>query len=740
MTINETQDLIHKLIPEDAPDFEELRLFLNDLLDEKLHPPNSEIKIKIFNKLNWKSCSFKNKHLSKSFDKYVKEELIKTYPVPAYLASLGKITDKNIEKLARAWAAYNAQVLLGLANIQDQDDKYDLLSTRFRLAQTDESYFWLWQALPDLNLSLSDIALKLYKIENSHSDNESELASIIPRYGRTRILEIRKAYVTFLDTKPKIKINQPTRQPKTEQPNEAKRTSLQNDESAINADVIIPQLEDEIQGIDQREQRDDHQDALLVDNRNSPPKIARYSNGMQKKALRLQVRHIIRQKFLFPTDVKVLPIPASQQIFATLLGGFKRENVVDTCLLLSMLTVTNALEWIDIKSLIANKKIREDQGLQQYYRLFKIDISDLKTLEMLELKKNLKREFELPLPPGTIEILLKNESITHEHLQKRITELRRQLRLPSLTAEKIQFALKHLIKRHTSNHFIADLICDASPSHSPAIYYSSVAVNDITSEYAKAVRKLGEGIKNFDPTYIHYRGSDYCGSQQTPQLRLIKSYFKLIRSRVHQQTYHHEQFNEYSLYMWHLFLLLTSIRPVNHAPGNLDQINTKAGLIWISDKENRTTGSSGRFIPLCPFLIEAIDDYKKYLENFNFIYGSVDLTTNILIRDILSNKRPLLHLYKEKWLPITPSLVKSRMSKIFPLPLNWGRHFGRDYLSNTSKVPVYLIDSIFGHEPPDQEFLNPFSSTGINDLKKVANAYQEMAQELQLERMNIDVI
>lgn len=741
MSIHNTEELIHKLIPDIAPDFLELRLFLNDLLDENFHPPISENNIDIFYRLDRKSCSLNNKQLSEIFDKYKKDGLIKAHQVPAYLASLGKITNKEIEKIARKWAAYNVQVLLGLARIRDQDDKYDLLCTRFRLAQTEEPHYWLWQALPDLPLSLGEIARKL--TESTIKSKGSDLILEMPLNGLIRIGEIRKAYKTFLSNIKKRNVTQTTRKRKIDPSIETKRVSLQTDNSSFPIDELDLPLEDETNGVDSREQRDDQQGAFLVDNGLKPPKIARFSNGMQRKALRMQVSHIIRQKFLFPTDLKVLPLPASQQIFANLWAGLNRKDSVDTCLLLSMLTVTNAEIWMDVETLFKQRKIREVQGLEECYWHSILDISNLKLTQIVDFKKNSEREFELPLPYQAIEVLKEMKPSSQKCLQNRVSDLRRTLDIPSLSLEKIQFTLRHVIKRHTSDHLIADLICDASPRHSPAIYYASVAVQEIEAEYAKATLKLAEGIANFDASYLKsFNQSDFCGSQQTPQLRLVKSFFKLTRQRVQQQTNHFRQFNEYTLWMWHLFLLLTSIRPVNHAPGFLDQIDTHAGLIWVSDKENRTTGASGRFIPLCPFLIEAIEDYTQYLEDFHFKYGMVDLSINRTLRKSFSSKRPLLHLFnnQKKLDPITPGFVKTLMTDIFPLPLNWERHFGRDYLSNNTKLSIYLIDAIFGHEPPDQEMLNPYSSISINELKTAATAYEQMAQDLQLQRMNINVI
>ncbi|MDR9779063.1 hypothetical protein RJJ65_41675, partial [Rhizobium hidalgonense] len=74
---------------------------------------------------------------------------------------------------------------------------------------------------------------------------------------------------------------------------------------------------------------------------------------------------------------------------------------------------------------------------------------------------------------------------------------------------------------------------------------------------------------------------------------------------------------------------------------------------------------------------------------------------------------------------------------IFPMALNWTRHFGRYYLQD--KLPVHVIDAIFAHEQPDQEILNPYSSLSLHDLLPANKIYQQMTQELALQEVKIHV-
>src|SRR5690606_17465484 len=45
------------------------------------------------------------------------------------------------------------------------------------------------------------------------------------------------------------------------------------------------------------------------------------------------------------------------------------------------------------------------------------------------------------------------------------------------------------------------------------------------------------------------------------------------------------QFNSYSIWLWHIILIQTGIRPVRHAPGLLNQFDFKRHTLWVSDKE-----------------------------------------------------------------------------------------------------------------------------------------------------------
>lgn len=201
-----------------------------------------------------------------------------------------------------------------------------------------------------------------------------------------------------------------------------------------------------------------------------------------------------------------------------------------------------------------------------------------------------------------------------------------------------------------------------------------------------------------------------------------------------------EQFNAYGIWLWHIIMIQTGIRPVVHAPGVLNQLDFIAGLFWVSDKEERQGQEQGRLIPLSKFLIIAIQNYIEYIKEFASLHNVIYSSEQFPIDDILNSRQPLIQIFSKNpkgFSGITPSKVRYQLKRFFSHQDNWLRHQLRSMLVN--RAPEHLICALYGHEHPDQEAMHPMSSLSINELKGISNYLDEIACELNLKQVEVTV-
>lgn len=778
---------IKKLVLECDPESTQMRSVYLDLLREAQHSI-SDIDWSLLDFPNWehgKITKDKDK-LLQIHRKYCDNNQIDKYPVSAYLTSLGEAIGTKNEQIAYQWAYANVLVMLEIVELNEEYIK--LLCRKFRMAHISTSNnAWIFGELPTLPSSLSAIVEALKTLEEKYEqliENSSKRKATVKS---KQVTLIRRSYEAVLLKKNRIirprdsnpKTDQDTKTPDAitsdKQPEEVPiQDTIPNDEpfrTTYHSDdddeyppmqEIIFHEQEATAGVDYKESFYDGPREQLVDTNFQTVEGTENSAEQQTFALDTQVLHIQRNSFEHPTSLKVLNLSDSQRVFKALWQGFIQPNsisklnnsqafynfkhlqIIDTCLLMSFLTGSPAVIWLDYQGLINQNKIFYSEKREQLFWFPEIDITNFYLTELNDLKLNKHKKFSLPLPNKAIHILAdsdppQDKMPNRESLKERVNVLRKELDLPLLSPERIRTTLHSTIRRHLGDHYIADLICNTSPHHSPGLFYSSFELPYVEKVYRETVLLLADKTVKFHKNYLkpNYL-PDSCGSQITPVGDLASDFLKQLAKVLDQQKDPLARFNYYSIWMWHIIMLLTSCRPVDHMPGMLNQIDHRARFIWLSDKEIRATSSSGRFIPMCDYLNVAIQDYRDYLDRFSRKYGVIDIQTDSVLQGIKCSKLPLLYLkHEDEWVPISPKLVLNYIKDLFPYPLNWTRHFGRYYLAD--KLPVYLIDAIFAHEAPAHETLNQHSSVSLLEIKSTAQAYDQMAKDLKLERIFVDV-
>lgn len=739
ISAEQTEQRIYKLIPESSPDFEQVRLYLNSLLrlntadtsSPVYHPP-----------LDWPEPTITQEQLAELHQHIVSKQLRVRFPASAYIGSLGLADDNATLEHAMDWAAMNAHVLLSLAGMDEREDLLRVLCTRFRLPlSTPNRYGWLWSTLPKIECNWKQLTELLESQKKDPFLNNDAVNEIIPSDAYARLGEIHHAYDTALTKKAKIdRFNAGPRQ-KLKFPY---RLPLTPEADSTLHRLSFP-IKNPVLQVNQDEQRfDDPQTERLIDASKDTPEFIKDSAAAQAFTTRLTSAHIARRSFELYSEPSILLPEQVQALFSSLHTSItdstytNEDHQADVLILISLLTSTAIKDLQSIKSFINSKHIVSYKNKKNSNNLlWKVDLevpSSGRKYHQHHLERN-KKFFYLPLPPllhGTIKNGL-HASDKLKNIEDRIKFHANRSGIVLLSAGRIASALHTIIRRHTDDKILADLICGYSPKHSSALYYSSYSSNEIFRIYKKSISFLSANT-NLNLDYLSFKLNISSGSQSLLTVQAATDFMSVLLQSANNSKDKINKHNALTCWLWYAILLLTSIRPVNHIPGMLSQIDLETGLLWVSDKEARST-SAGRIVPICDFLNRAIKGYLNYLNDLKTSLGLEDATLADILDQLEHSKYPLLFFRTEAaWEAAQPVHIIKLTEGLPVYPLNWTRHFGRSFLSGLQ--PDFIINAAFGHEDPDQETLNPFSSMPLQQIKQLAGSYDKLADSLQLKLPN----
>ncbi|OOS07791.1 hypothetical protein SAMN02745664_12110 [Moraxella cuniculi DSM 21768] len=477
-----------------------------------------------------------------------------------------------------------------------------------------------------------------------------------------------------------------------------------------------------------------------------------YSAAQMHQRMQAKFHHTNQNEMFLSTSLRYLSIYSIQALFAKLWQYFLDPSVtklsLNVCdiqrsvalLLLSLYTGRTIFELLtDIE--------QKSCGIVEYRRggaicrlIVRLDItpSRIKTGHVHKVLANQSTVMHLPLPSQLIKAV---DASSADYLDDVIRLLKQELNMPVLSKGRIQTALYGFMSRNVCTSQIASIITGRNLHKRADLWYCSVSQEQVFTYYQDAIKTMAQGKPNGIGT-SHLNNSvitnqDYIGSQNCPNYALATKFFDYLRQEVIGAKSFIDKFNAYNLWLWHIFLLLTSMRAVDDAPGLLNQFNLDANIAWISDKEGRNSSDSQRLVPICDFLLQAIQDYLAYLKQCQRLYGklSFDLQTNI--HQILNSQRPLLNLMDEHFAikSLSPGVVRQNIHQHFRFKEDWTRHLGQKYLHESS-AQQSLILSVFGHEMSEQESWHKHSSMSVNDIMGLKEHYQGLACLLKLEQIH----
>lgn len=405
------------------------------------------------------------------------------------------------------------------------------------------------------------------------------------------------------------------------------------------------------------------------------------------------------------------------------------NDFASTYLLLSLL-IGQKVELIqkNKRSLIINNSgMFKEQPIWCYQPNLPEHIVDSAIEKLLHRSKGVVILF-LPKQLNSSFTFIKNNNIDVNLIEQRANEVIRYIndkKQTRLTLSRIVNFLSYFLNHQGIDSTERALLLGKGTKFEPGISYYQVSPGKLLSthiDYVKSVLNLAKQplLNAIDVSKSEQR----VGSQLQLKPEKLTKTMALMRERLAllrngRWLYLEEFHNLYTIYVLNLLNLCTGHRPVRHPYERLSIFDLEAGLIFISDKEIRSTFAS-RVIVLPGIAIEQVKLYERHLKTILPYINNLNADSGDYIDRALSSERPLFFFLSKLIVkPVTPTELENQNDDILPLPLNWHRHFMRSWLRKLD-ISGSIIDAWMGHISSGGSPLEQFSEISMANLRDVA--------------------
>ncbi|WP_201583269.1 hypothetical protein [Psychrobacter jeotgali] len=686
------------------------------------------------------------------------------------------------------------QLMLRIAMRQDKHyKKINKLGVRIRMGLNKSAFQEdILETLYDIH-SLSHNVNSHFKAIREYEENkryEEQAGKAKTTHLTAKIAQIRLAYEVVISNKSFIEKNYKSNK---------KSEKIRDDQTLNYIDEITRKIRFKVEhknnNVVASENLADDDPVALLDNNFTPHKKTAKSSQLQQFQVKTNYLHSKRNRFLFASNTRLLKVANYQRLFARLWvlirqGDFS-ERRLSTVLLLSMLTgrqISTIIEEISNSNSQRQFLVKEDNGDTSIKNSINVTLN--RRGKIKRHKKSYSNNFRLPIPPPLQAVLRFNFVVDKGAVESLLKTLKDDLSLHSLSSQHIESALAFIITHQARQPLHADIMTGVEVEHSSALYYTSIKTASLINTYQAAMILLSaqcfeslkdiyfHKVQNVQPIshplgpkslrfwqahrysfFVHMPSllsnskKKYIGSEMSLKDDKCSKFFKLLTNNVH--SYDHslirdlkinndtfiKQFNAYSLWLWHIVQIQTGIRPVNDAPGLLNQFSFSHNLYWVSDKSIRPGEDHGRLIPISDFLKTALKNYIIYIQQFASVHNLIYTEYALPIKKIMQSEVPFLQVFNfksQEFKPIMPSRIKGMLGNFLYHQDNWLRHQLRSML--TDRLDEVYICALFGHEHADQEIFHPMSSLPISQYKaQLSPQLDHVAEKLGLIQVEVDL-
>ena len=658
------------------------------------------------------------------------DKSISDYPLVHYLVAVIN-TPSAYQSTALKWAIFNTQCI-ELLNSKEHTATVANLCRRFRLASTKKEYYWLYNFLPSLPIELEELVKFLKNTETENGELFDKSKESLEKTEMGQLAEIRVIY-TYAHTqserqKRNRQSNPPPQKPSQTDVKKTLRISLDGEKTyQTHFERGVAKQPPEDKTIEKVEDHNFEFNSL------EQCSITAQINNLKNKIL-----HQNKNELMSKPNPRVFDLPTAQYIMQILLEQAE-NSPIHTLLLFSALSLTHYKDLpVFQKNLRVSTKNKE-VSLKPQKCFFKqsFEVSKFKDFVLRKHRLNSVNSFTIPLPQYYLENLSQLKKMDGVEIDSKIQEYLQKIN-KGLTFQLTTQNLPRLISDITLNELgyelESKLLAGENVNNYTPCHYFSIKITDILDVY---IQTLALVCPQLDNKYIEeFKSPITFGSQQVPDIPFVQSFFYQLDHQVRNNPNPFQTLNHYSIWLWHICMLTTSARPSESFPPNLDYIDLDNQLMAVADKEQRYSGTIGRYLPFNNFLHDEIQHYLKYLKHFLHLTKAYLSQEQVqAIQEVFDGERLLLLFYDSKG--YVRNLELSDIQKYcteIALQRNWTRHFARYFFAQYCNED--LIKGIFGHDEAMQELFDRYSGFETTDYDQIRAAQDKLIEILELKSMS----
>ena len=655
---------------------------------------------------------------------------ISKYPLAHYLLALIN-TPSAYQSNALKWAIFNTQCI-ELLNSKEHTATVANLCRRFRLASTKKEYYWLYNFLPSLPIELEELVKFLKNTETENGELFDKSKESLEKTEMGQLAEIRVIY-TYAHTqserqKRNRQSNPPPQKPSQTDVKKTLRISLDGEKTyQTHFERGVAKQPPEDKTIEKVEDHNFEFNSL------EQCSITAQINNLKNKIL-----HQNKNELMSKPNPRVFDLPTAQYIMQILLEQAE-NSPIHTLLLFSVLSLTHYKDLpVFQKNLRVSTKNKE-VSLQPQKCFFKqsFEVSKFKDFVLRKHRLNTVNSFTIPLPQYYLENLSQLKKMDGVEIDSKIQEYLQKINKGltfQLTTQNLPRLLSDIALNELEYELESKLLNGESVQHYIPCHYSSTQIVDIINIYTQILTLT---VPQLETEYLEEFSNPHSfGSQQTPNLPFVKSFFHQLDQRVREHPNPFQTLNHYSIWLWHICMLITSARPSESFPPNLDYLDLDNQLMAVADKEQRYSGTIGRYLPFNDYLRDEIQHYLKYLKYFLHLTKAYLSNEQVqAIHEVFEGERPFLLFYDPQG--DIRNLELSDIQKFcteIALQRNWTRHFARYFFAQYCNED--LIKGIFGHDEAMQELFDRYSGFETTDYDQIRAAQDKLIEILELKSMS----
>lgn len=656
------------------------------------------------------------------------DKSISEYPLVHYLVAVIN-TPSAYQANALKWAIFNTQCIESLDS-QEHASTVANLCMRFRLASTKREYHWLYSFLPALPMELEDL---LEFLNETETENKDLLERSTPKLTAKQIGQLANIRVIY-----NYAHTQSDRQKRHRQSNPSVQEPPQTDVRKTSKITLDDEQTHQTyfeRGI-AKQPREDKTIEKVEDHNFEFNSLEQCSITAQINNLKNKILHQNKNELMSKPNPRVFDLPTAQYIMQILFEQ-AQNSPIHALLLFSVLSFTHYEELLLFRTrFFLSSKSKEIRFSHEncFFRQ-SIDNSKFKDALLKEYMLNIGNSFTIPLPKVYLDQILQLKKRDKADIASDVQEYLRRISdglTFHLTAQNLSRLISDITLNELGYELESKLLNGESVNHYTPCHYFSTKITDILDIY---IQTLDLVCPQLDTGYIEeFKSPITFGSQQVPDLPFVQSFFYQLDHQVRNNPNPFQTLNHYSIWLWHVCMIMTSARPSESFPPNLDYIDLDNLLLATADKEQRYSGTIGRYLPFNDFLRDEIQYYLKYLKHFLYLTKAY-LPQEQAIHEVFDGERLLLLFYDSKGYIRNMELsdIQKYCTEI-ALQRNWTRHFAHYFFAQYCNED--LIKGIFGHDEAMQELFDRYSGFETTDYDQIRAAQDRLVEILALKSMS----